>query len=159
MDYKIMMEELRKKIFKNFDEIEKSFIEKGKEEYEKVRAFLLLTKQLVLYNIDLFVNESQAYIHKQLATLESKLTQQIAAILSSIVKVFLLLVFGSFVLFFISVSGAILLGDVLSNTALGFLIIAGVYLVLGIIIYKISKDKIQAFFNNIIIDRLHGRNN
>lgn len=154
-----MMEELRKKIFKNFDEIEKSFIEKGKEEYEKVRAFLLLTKQLVLYNIDLFVNESQAYIHKQLATLESKLTQQIAAILSSIVKVFLLLVFGSFVLFFISVSGAILLGDVLSNTALGFLIIAGVYLVLGIIIYKISKDKIQAFFNNIIIDRLHGRNN
>lgn len=154
-----MMEELRKKIFKNFEEIEKSFIEKGKEEYEKVRAFLLLTKQLVLYNIDLFVNESQTYIHKQLATLESKLTQQIAAILSSIVKVFLLLVFGSFVLFFISVSGAILLGDVLSNAALGFLIIAGVYLVLGIIIYKISKDKIQAFFNNIIKDRLHGRNN
>lgn len=56
-------------------------------------------------------------------------------------KFFLIAICLSIVLLFVSVAGAFALGKVLDNYPLGFLCVAGVYLVLALLLFLV-KDKI-----------------
>ncbi len=58
-----------------------------------------------------------------------------------IVKFLLIAICLSMVLLFSSIAGAFAIGSYLDNTALGFLIVGGVYLVLTVLLFLV-KDKI-----------------
>ena len=58
-----------------------------------------------------------------------------------ILKFFLIAVFLMIFLLFISVAGAIAIGNLFDSNALGFLIVSGIYLILALILFFI-KDKI-----------------
>lgn len=58
-----------------------------------------------------------------------------------ILKFFLIAICLSIVLLFVSVAGAFALGDFLNSYPLGFLCVAGVYLVLALLLFLV-KDKI-----------------
>ncbi len=58
-----------------------------------------------------------------------------------LLKILLLTVIFVMVIMFFSIAGALALGYLLDNFVYGFLIVGGIYLILGILIYKI-QDKI-----------------
>lgn len=58
-----------------------------------------------------------------------------------LLKIFLLAIIFVMVLIFFSIAAALAIGYALDNFAYGFLIIGGVYLIIGILVYKI-QDKI-----------------
>ncbi|MBC7523217.1 MAG: competence protein [Flavobacterium sp.] len=77
---------------------------------------------------------------------------------TTLILKFSLIVFCfAFVLFFLSISGAFALGKMFNNYAIGFLIIAGIYFVLGLLVFLIKDKSIEKpilekfsdiFFNN-----------
>jgi len=56
-------------------------------------------------------------------------------------KFFLIAICLMIVLLFISVAGAIAIGNLLDSNALGFLIVAGIYLIIALLLFLV-KDKI-----------------
>jgi len=74
-----------------------------------------------------------------------------------LVKFAILILFAGMTMFFLSLAAAFAIGNTLDNVALGFLIVAGVYLVLAILIYllreslyekNIIKKFSEIFFND-----------
>ncbi len=61
---------------------------------------------------------------------------------SMLLKLFLISIAFVMVLIFFSIAGALAIGYALDNFVYGFLIIGGIYLILGIIIFNL-KDKIE----------------
>jgi len=58
-----------------------------------------------------------------------------------VIKFFLIAVFLLIFLLFVSIAGAVLLGELVASYALGFLIVAGIYLLLAVLLFFV-KDKI-----------------
>jgi len=69
-----------------------------------------------------------------------KIFQQLTTSISLIVKLFF--IGGLFIigLIFASVSGAIYLGDLLNNQALGYLVVAGIFFIFSILAYLMRKS-------------------
>lgn len=81
-----------------------------------------------------FIDSSIAYYKLWLFKVAMKST-------TMLLKIFLIGIFLMLVLAFFSIAAAIAIGYALDNFAYGFLIIAGVYILLSVLIYNI-KDKV-----------------
>ena len=68
-------------------------------------------------------------------------------------------ILGLFVLFFTSIAMAWWLGDVVASRAGGFLIVAGFYLVVGIILILLRKKIVFPYFRNILIRKVYDQDN
>lgn len=73
-----------------------------------------------------------------------------------LLKIFLITICVVMVLLFFSIAGALVLGSALNSNSLGFLIVGGIYLVLGLVIYlvknKIVERPIIDIFSDIFFD-------
>ncbi|WP_411768068.1 hypothetical protein [Winogradskyella sp. A3E31] len=88
---------------------------------------------------DKAVKIGQKYIDTSKRYIELKIFQQLAISISLVGKV---MAVGSFVFIaflFFSISGAILLGDWLDNTALGYLIVGSIALLIAFLTYGLRK--------------------
>lgn len=74
---------------------------------------------------------------------------------SSALAGFVVLFFGMFVLLFSSIALGMWLGSALENNALGYLIVAGTYLLILVIIVLLRKRIIFPMFRNLIIGKLY----
>lgn len=82
-----------------------------------------------------------------------KIVEKISSVIATVVTDGLMLIFAFFILLFASIGLGFYFGDLLDSTALGFLVLAGVYLLL-IIILLIAKRTIEKGLMNLSIRKL-----
>ena len=93
----------------------------------------------------------QSYYKLTLLNAADKATTIGAATLASVTAIFL----GIFVLFFGGIALAIWLGDLLDSPALGYLIVAGIFLLIIIIIVALKKRIVFPMIRDSLIKKLY----
>lgn len=86
-------------------------------------------------------------------------TKKASDIASGVVNSVLLFFFTLCILLFLSVAAAWWLGDVFNSPALGFLSVAGFYLILVIILLALRKNVITPFIKNSLIRKVYEEKN
>lgn len=105
------------------------------------------------------INHTSDYLETFYKLSVVRATKKASDIASGVVNT-VLLVFTSFcILLFLSVAAAWWLGDVFNSPALGFLTVAGFYLVLVIILITLRKKVISPFIKNSLISKIYEEKN
>ncbi|HEY5968382.1 MAG TPA: phage holin family protein [Chitinophagaceae bacterium] len=84
-----------------------------------------------------------------------RLTKKVSDIASGVVNSVLIFFISLCILLFISFAGAWWLGDVLNSPALGFLLIAGFYLLIIFVLILMRKKVISPFIRNTLIRKIY----
>jgi len=92
-------------------------------------------------NLEDIQENAQAYVETSLAYYKLWGFKVAMKSTTLAVKFFLISLCLTIVLLFVSVAGALALGDVLGSYPLGFLLVAGIFLVLALLLFLV-KDKI-----------------
>jgi hypothetical protein len=88
-----------------------------------------------------------------------KMTRKATQITSNIVGLLVSVFIGIFVLLFASVALAFWLGTLVNSTALGFLMVAGLYLAAGLIFMSVRKKMIFPIWRDRIIRKFYEQEN
>src|SRR5699024_329093 len=83
--------------------------------------------------------EFRSYINAKFALLELKLLKNSVRVFSKLIKFFLLAFVGMFFLFTLSIGVAVLIGEQMENMSYGFLIVAGFYLLIFLIVLFFAR--------------------
>ena len=84
-----------------------------------------------------------------------RLTKKVSDVASGIVNSVLIFFISLCILLFISFAGAWWLGDVTNSRALGFLLIAGFYLLIVLVLVLMRKKVISPFIRNTLIRKIY----
>jgi len=84
-----------------------------------------------------------------------RLTKKVSDVASVVVNSLLIFFISLCILLFISFAGAWWLGDIVQNRALGFLIIAGFYLLIILVLVLMRKKVISPFIRNTLIRKIY----
>ena len=84
-----------------------------------------------------------------------RLTKKVSDVASVVVNSLLIFFISLCILLFISFAGAWWLGDVVQNRALGFLLIAGFYLLVILVLVLMRKKIISPFIRNTLIRKIY----
>ena len=84
-----------------------------------------------------------------------RLSRKVSDVASGVVNSFLIFFISLCILLFISFAGAWWLGDIVQNRALGFLIIAGFYLLIILVLVLMRKKVISPFIKNTLIRKIY----
>ena len=84
-----------------------------------------------------------------------RLTKKVSDVASVVVNSVLIFFISLCILLFISFAGAWWLGDIVQNRALGFLIIAGFYLLIILVLVLMRKKIISPFIRNTLIRKIY----
>ena len=84
-----------------------------------------------------------------------KITQKATFISSNLLAAFAALLFGFFVLLFGGFALAWWLGDLLDTRVVGFLLVAGLFLLIMVIIILLRKRIVFPFFRDVIIRKIY----
>jgi hypothetical protein len=88
-----------------------------------------------------------------------RLTKKISDATAGIVNSILLFFISLCIVLFLSLAGAWWLGDLLDSPAVGFLIIAGFYILLAVILVLMRKKIISPFVRNTLITKMYEEKN
>ena len=83
-----------------------------------------------------------------------KAFQKVAKVATSVITSVLMAFFGILFLLFVSIGLAVYLGEVMGRMHYGFMIVAGIYLLLAIIIYALSSKVLKDKFNTMIVRKI-----
>lgn len=104
-----------------------------------------------LFNIDKLKNDLEGYIETKIALLKLEVNEQIALALGKIAVLLVIVFFLFFGVLFLSIAAAFKLNLLLDSAVLGFLIVAGFYLLLVVIFWLfIDRNKISSKLSNKI---------
>jgi hypothetical protein len=84
-----------------------------------------------------------------------KITQKATLISSNLLAAFAALFFGFFVMLFGGFALAWWLGDLLDNRVAGFLLVAGLFLLIMVVIILLRKRIVFPFFRDLIIRKIY----
>ena len=84
-----------------------------------------------------------------------RLTKKVSDVASVVVNSLLIFFISLCILLFVSFAGAWWLGDVVQNRALGFLLIAGFYILIIIVLVLMRKKIISPFIRNTLIRKFY----
>jgi hypothetical protein len=84
-----------------------------------------------------------------------RLTKKVSNVASGVVNSVLIFFISFCILLFISFAGAWWLGDVTNSRALGFLLIAGFYLLIVFVLVLMRKKIISPFIRNTLIRKIY----
>jgi hypothetical protein len=105
------------------------------------------------------LNHSQDYLETLYKLNVVRATKKASDIASGVVNSILLFFFSLCTLLFLSVAAAWWLGDVLESPALGFLSVAGFYMLLVFILIALRKKVISPFIRNSLISKIYEEKN
>src|SRR4030095_12434281 len=88
-----------------------------------------------------------------------RLTKKVSNVASGVVNSVLIFFISFCILLFISFAGAWWLGDVTNSRALGFLLIAGFYLLIVFVLVLMRKKIISPFIRNTLIRKFYEEKN
>ncbi len=83
------------------------------------------------------------------------LADKATGITAGVVGAIVLLLLGLFVLFFSGLALGIWLGSLVNNPALGYLIVAGLYLLLIVLFLAFKKNLVFPYIRNLTINKLY----
>lgn len=101
-----------------------------------------------------FTEDIKEYINVRLQIMRLNVTEKVAFALSSFITNGLSIVLLLIMIVFISLGGAFWLGNLLENTALGFILMGAFYLLVFVCIRYIFSKGIKALLMNILIHDL-----
>ena len=84
-----------------------------------------------------------------------RLTKKVSDVASVVVNSVLIFFISLCILLFISFAGAWWLGDIVQNRALGFLLIAGFYMLIILVLVLMRKKIISPFIRNTLIRKIY----
>lgn len=87
-------------------------------------------------------NAAQDYIKDRILLVKLQSAQAVTKIATGVITGVLLAFFGMFFLIFISIAGGFYFGSLVESNALGFAIVAGIYLLLIILVMLMRKSVI-----------------
>lgn len=105
------------------------------------------------------INHTSDYLETLYKLNVVRATKKASNIASGMVNTILLFFFSLCILLFLSVAGAWWLGDVFNSPALGFLAVAGFYLLLVIILVALREKVIAPFIKNSLISKIYEEKN
>ena len=101
-------------------------------------------------NIESLFEKAGEYIETRIDLYKLKAVDKSSDVLSSVIsKMIVILVFAMFI-FIVNIGIALLLGELLGKSWYGFFVLAGFYLIIGIIFYYMRKK----WFKSPIADRM-----
>jgi len=105
------------------------------------------------------LNHSQDYIETLYKLNVVRATKKASNIASGLVNSILLFFISLCILLFLSIAAAWWIGQETDNPALGFVSVAGFYLLLAIILIALRKSVISPFIKNSLIRRVYEEKN
>jgi hypothetical protein len=99
------------------------------------------------------VEKSEAYIKSSVELIRLKTIDQTAEIASSLASKIVVILFIAMFFFTLNIGASLWLGTMLGKNYLGFLIISGVYLFLGLLFYIFRERLIKTPVSNSIISQ------
>lgn len=106
------------------------------------------------FNNSSAVEVGQKYVEKTIHYYKLKLLKSITEDISSFIKIVLIGLLSTLILIFLSISLAIYLGDLLANSALGYLLVSSIYILILLILIAVKKKiekrvllKMNKYFN------------
>lgn len=97
------------------------------------------------------VEKSEAYIKSSVELIQLKAIDQTAEIASSLVSKTVVILFIAMFFFTFNIGVSLYLGTILGQNYLGFLLVSGVYIFLGILFYIFRESWIKTPVSNSII--------
>lgn len=102
------------------------------------------------FSISGVIQKVKEYIKTRKSLARLQIVERVSTMLAGVITDGLMVFIGLFALFFLSVALAFYMGEVLDSTSLGFLVVAGIYLIILIII-GLSKKGIESNLINLSI--------
>lgn len=102
--------------------------------------------------IESLVEHVEAYTRTTVDLAKLRVVQKASQVLSNIAVTIVLVVLSSLVLLMASIGGAMWIGEALESAYLGFFIVSGFYLVLGLFVYMLRDRIIKKPISDSIID-------
>lgn len=107
-------------------------------------------------NISSLPNDVVEYINLQIDLVKLQITEKSTNVISNIITYIILSVVGIFMLICLTIGGALAINTNFDNNYAGFFIVAGIYFLLGIILYVSRKalitNKIADILTNVLIN-------
>ena len=94
------------------------------------------------------------YLNTRLELLKLKTVDKASEFISSVVSKLALILFFVIFTLILSMAAAFWIGDILGKTFYGFFIIAGFYLVAGIVLYACRRKWLKAPIANVLIKKI-----
>ncbi|WP_320814423.1 hypothetical protein [Flavobacterium sp.] len=105
-------------------------------------------------NIDKLYQKAEQYSKTTLELVKLKTIDKTTDIISSLAVSLIMIIIAAIFTMFINIGIALWLGDVFNNMAMGFFVISGFYLIVGIIVYLNKDYFIKTPVNNLVIKKL-----
>jgi len=104
--------------------------------------------------VEVLLERAQAYTKTSIQLFKLKAIDKLAEMISNISTGFVIFVF--FALFFVNlnIGMALLIGDLLGKVWLGFVLVSGIYVCVGLIVYLFRERWIKRPISNSIIEQL-----
>ena len=90
---------------------------------------------------DDLIKHVKEYVNNSIALFKIELAEKISGVISNIIALFFVIIIFLMVIIFFSISLALILGKITGENFWGFLIVSGLYFVVGILVWK-GKDRI-----------------
>ncbi len=100
------------------------------------------------------LEDGQSYVSHQIELAKLKVAEKVAFKLADLMTGTILIYAGMLFLLFVSIASGFFLGDLVNNYGLGFLIVAGIYLVLFIILFAIKNTSLKKGLTNYSIKKM-----
>lgn len=105
------------------------------------------------------INHAGDYLETYYKLTVVRATKKASDVASGVVNSVLLFFISLCILLFLSMAAAWWLGDVMNNPALGFLSVAGFYVMLVIILVALRKNVISPYIKNSLIRKIYEEKN
>lgn len=104
--------------------------------------------------IETLFEKAVDYLETRLDLVKLKTTEKSSDVISSLVSNLILIIFLCLVLIMINIGVALFLGDLLGKNYYGFFVLAGFYILTGIVFYLFKDKWIKAPLSNTIIKKM-----
>lgn len=104
--------------------------------------------------VEVLLERAQAYTKTSIQLFKLKATEKLAEMLSNLASALAILIFLTLFFVNLNIAIALLIGDLIGKVWLGFIVVSGLYAVVGFIIYLFSDKWIKRPVSNSIISQL-----
>lgn len=108
----------------------------------------------VAESVDMLYEKAKKYTETSAELLALKTVDKTADVLSSLTSIVLIVIVVAMFTLFINVGLSLFIGNLLNEYYLGFFIVSGFYLVLGLVLYMFKDRLIKIPVTNLIIIKL-----
>ncbi|TDH26195.1 hypothetical protein EXU57_11945 [Segetibacter sp. 3557_3] len=101
--------------------------------------------------VESLIGNSKEYVETRFNLLKLKLVDKSSDLVSTVLTFIPLIVIGLLVFFLLNIGIALLIGDLLGRASWGFLVLTGIYIIIGFILYSGRNKLIKVPFANMLI--------